>query len=134
MKIFYYSLIMISAFFIIIHPTFSQYESIELYIYSDDFNKHTRPLVEFSHMVHDECLDCMDCMACHHDYDESGKNIGGNGGFCSDCHTKNAGDNPIPLMEAFHTLCKQCHAEEIEKHENKNIPQMCGQCHVKKRE
>ena len=133
MKVFYCNLIMISALFIIIHPAFSQYEDIELYIYSDDFSKHTRPLVIFSHINHGDC-DRIDCTECHHDYDESGENIGGNGGFCLDCHTKNAGDNPIPLMEAFHTQCKQCHAKEIGKSKNKNIPQMCGQCHVKKRE
>ena len=133
MKIFYYTLIMISALFIITYPAFSQSEDIELYIYSDDFSKHTRPLVIFSHINHGDC-DRIDCTECHHDYDESGENIGGNGGLCLDCHTKNAGDNPIPLMEAFHTQCKQCHAKEIGKSKNKNIPQMCGQCHVKKRE
>jgi len=122
---------MISALFIIIFPAFSQYEDIELNIYSEDFNQHTRPLVVFSHVNHEECMDCIDC---HHDYDESGENIGGDGGFCSDCHTKSAGDNPIPLMEAFHIQCKQCHAKEIRNNENKNIPQMCGQCHVKMRE
>ncbi len=126
MKVFYFSLIMISAFIIIIDPVFSQDEFIE--VNSDEFKTHTRSLVVFPHMIHEDSIECWDC---HHDYDESGENIGGDGGFCSDCHTKNAGDNPVPLMEAFHIQCKQCHAKEISKSENKNMPQMCGQCHVK---
>ncbi len=109
-------------------PLFSQDEFIE--VNSDEFKEHTRPLVVFPHMVHEDSLYCEDC---HHDYDESGENIGGDGGYCSDCHGKNTGDNPIPLMEAFHIQCKQCHAKEIAERENKNIPQMCGQCHVKKK-
>ena len=128
MKILYYNLIIIFAFCIIIPPAFSQYEDIELYIYRENFNQHTRPLVIFSHMMHEECMDCMNC---HHKYDESGENIGGDGGCCSDCHTKNVGDNPIPLMEAFHIQCKKCHEKEIKTSKNKNIPQMCGQCHIK---
>ncbi len=129
MKIFYYSLIIISAFLIMSHPLFSQEEFIE--IESDEFTEHTRSLVVFPHMIHEDCVECMDC---HHDYDESGENVGGDGGYCSDCHEKKGGDNQIPLMEAFHIQCKQCHAQEVRKKENKNIPQMCGQCHVKKKE
>jgi len=126
MKLFYYHLAMIFLFFIMSDPIFSQDEFLE--INSDEFNVHTRSLVVFPHMVHEES---MDCMVCHHDYDEDGENIGGDGGYCSDCHTENAEENPIPLMEAFHIQCKQCHAEEIKENKNKNIPQMCGQCHVK---
>jgi len=125
MKIFYYGLIIISLFLIMVHPVFSQDEFIE--IDSDEFKEHTRSLVVFPHMVHEDCVECWDC---HHDYDESGENIGTDGGYCSDCHTKKAGENPVPLMEAFHIQCKQCHAKETSKNENKNIPQMCGQCHV----
>jgi hypothetical protein len=131
MKALYYNLIMISALFIIISPAFSNYEAIELYIYCDDFKKHTRPLVMFPHMIHGECMDCIDC---HHEYDEFGENVGGDGGFCSDCHTNSAKENQITLTEAFHIQCKQCHAEKVGENKNKNIPQMCGQCHVKEKE
>ncbi len=83
MKIFYYSLIIISLFSIMTQPLFSQDEFIE--VNSDEFKEHTRPLVVFPHMVHEDSMYCTDC---HHDYDESGENIGGDGGYCSDCHTK----------------------------------------------
>jgi hypothetical protein len=128
MKIFNYSLmIMISAFFIMVQPLFPQDEFME--IESDEFKKHTRSLVVFPHMMHEDCIDCIDC---HHDYDKSGELVWTDGGYCSDCHTKTSGDNPICLMDAFHIQCKQCHAKEAKQNYNKNIPQMCGQCHIKK--
>ncbi len=110
-----------------VFPAYSQDEIIE--INSEALGSHTRPVVQFPHMNHEEQIECSEC---HHEYDESGENIGGEGGYCSDCHTRNAGSNPVPLMEAFHLQCKQCHAKEIASSENKDMPQMCGQCHVKK--
>ncbi len=122
----YLGLSIVLAIFMTVNPAFSQDEFIE--INNDELGIHTRPIVVFPHEKHEEGLDCMDC---HHEYDESGENIGGDGGSCSDCHTQNPGANPVPLMEAFHLQCKQCHAKEISSSENKNMPQMCGQCHVK---
>lgn len=107
---------------------YPQEETME--INSPDFGTHTRPLVMFPHMLHEDQIDCGQC---HHDYDASGENIGGDGGRCAECHTQKAGSNPIPLMDAFHLQCKRCHAIEINTSDNKDIPQMCGQCHIRKR-
>ncbi|NOY70020.1 MAG: cytochrome c3 family protein [Deltaproteobacteria bacterium] len=109
-------------------PAYSQDDVIV--INSKALGNHTRPLVRFPHLKHEDQIDCSEC---HHEYDKSGENIGGDGEDCSDCHTKNAGSNPIPLMEAFHLECKRCHAKEISSSQNKNMPQMCGQCHVRRK-
>lgn len=108
-------------------PGFSQDETI--IINSPELGEHKRPLVEFPHLIHEDLYDCMEC---HHDYDESGVNIGGDGGYCADCHTVKAGDNPVPLLDAVHSQCLGCHAEAIVTSANKNMPQMCGQCHARK--
>ncbi len=127
MKIISRMLAMSLLFFIVVLPAFSQDEVIE--INNQELGIHTRPLVQFPHMIHEEVIECSEC---HHEYDDSGANIGGDGGSCTECHTKKAGSNPVPLMEAYHLQCKQCHAKTVAK-EKKSIPQMCGQCHVKKK-
>ncbi len=110
----------------LVFAAFSQEETFE--IKSEALGRHTRPVVNFPHGLHEEQIDCSQC---HHDYDSSGENAGSEGGYCSDCHSKEAKDNPVSLEDAFHLQCKQCHAKKISSAENKNIPQMCGQCHVK---
>lgn len=95
---------------------------------SDELGEHQRPLVTFSHKNHE---DRMDCIRCHHDYDEFGTNQGGEGQRCAGCHQKEADENPIPLMRAFHLLCKECH-QKISPREKYNPPIMCGQCHKRK--
>jgi len=95
-------------------------------INSELFGKHSRPIVIFPHILHEDCINCMEC---HHDFDESGENVGGFGGYCSDCHTKKGCGNCLPLMDAFHIQCKQCHAKEKKKGNPKHLPQMCGDCH-----
>jgi hypothetical protein len=127
-KVVGYVSILLTLMVIIVFPVHSQDELMK--IESAEIGAHKRPLVIFPHMIHEEAIECMDC---HHEYDASGENIGGEGGSCSDCHTRNSGTNSIPLIEAFHLQCKRCHAKEISTSENKNIPQMCGQCHAKKK-
>jgi len=85
---------------------------------------HQRPLVRFSHARH---MDAIDCSRCHHDYDQYGANIGGEGQACSECHGVNKA-NPVPLTRAFHVQCKGCHLELIRK-DRTSGPIMCGQCH-----
>jgi hypothetical protein len=87
---------------------------------------HQRPLVRFSHAKH---LDAIDCSRCHHDYDQFGANIGGEGRACSECHGANKA-NIIPLTRAFHLQCKNCHLDLISKGRTSG-PIMCGQCHKK---
>ncbi len=121
------SLAMLVMLFITTHSVFSQEEVME--IQSKALGKHERPVVKFPHLTHEDLIECSEC---HHDYDESGENIGGDGGNCSECHTKKAESNPVPLIDAFHLQCKGCHANTA-KSEKKKVPQMCGQCHQKKK-
>jgi hypothetical protein len=119
------NMIMLIVFLFISLPVFSQDEMV--LINSDEFGNHERPIVQFPHLKHEEVIDCSDC---HHEYDEFGDNIGGDGGYCSECHTQEPDLNPVSLVEAFHIQCKICHAK-IAKIEKRVMPQMCGQCHIK---
>ncbi len=85
---------------------------------------HQRAFVRFTHEKHAEVIDCS---RCHHDYDQYGANIGGEGQACSECHGMNRA-NPISLIKAFHLQCKSCHSDLISKGRTKG-PIMCGQCH-----
>ena len=127
MKYIYSTLAMAMMVLVTTLPVFPQEEVLE--IQSQALGKHERPVVTFPHLTHEDLIDCSEC---HHDYDESGENIGGDGGYCADCHSAEVGDNPVPLLDAMHMQCLGCHAKEITASDNKNIPQMCGQCHVRK--
>ncbi len=80
-----------------------------------------RPPVKFDHERHAGKLDCT---RCHHDYDEYGNNHGGEdrAQSCTNCHVGSVKEGVLPLMEAFHAQCKQCH-------EKTRGPVMCGECH-----
>lgn len=104
---------------------FSQEDMIV--INSSELGTHKRPLVVFPHLKHEQIIACN---RCHHDYDEFGNNLGGEGRTCSECHLKSAKSNPIPLMKAFHLQCKGCH-QNLAKKGKPEGPLMCGQCHVR---
>jgi hypothetical protein len=123
-QIYMWVVFMILVSFVV--TAYSQEDTLE--INSEALGRHTRPVVNFPHIMHEEQFECSQC---HHDYDDSGDNAGSDGGYCSDCHTKEAADNRVSLVNAFHLQCKQCHAREILSGKNNNIPQMCGQCHSK---
>lgn len=103
---------------------FSQEDTVVLN--HQQIGSHQRPLVRFSHAKH---LEAIDCSRCHHDYDQYGANIGGEGQACSECHGVNK-VNPVPLTRAFHLQCKSCHFDLISKRKSSG-PIMCGQCHKK---
>jgi len=105
---------------------FSQDAVIELN--SEGLGVHQRPIVEFGHEQH---ADILECLRCHHNFDQYGNNTGSEGQPCSDCHTKAAGENPVRLQEAFHTQCKRCHEQVLEKSVASG-PVMCGECHSKR--
>lgn len=84
-----------------------------------------RPAVVFAHARHAEAIDCL---RCHHDIDDYGVNRGSDGQPCGDCHTPEAGDNPVPLTRAFHLQCKGCHQDQTAAGRGQ-LPLMCGQCH-----
>lgn len=108
-------------------PTaFSQDANIELK--SAELGVHQRPIVILSHEKHSAVIDCV---RCHHDLDRFGNNKGSEGQSCSECHTRRAGANPVPLREAFHTQCKACH-EQVRLRGAPSGPVMCGECHVRK--
>ena len=92
---------------------------------SQELGAHQRPLATFTHEQH---ADVIDCLRCHHDFDKYGNNLGSEGQLCSGCHTQAAGENPIPLQDAFHIQCKTCHDQMLGK-EGISGPIMCGECH-----
>ncbi len=85
-----------------------------------------RPAVVFPHEKHAEL---MDCSRCHHDYDAYGVNKGDEGRRCAECHGSGKA-NPVPLQRAYHEQCLSCH-ERVNARQNRNLPVMCGQCHVR---
>lgn len=91
-----------------------------------------RPALVFPHERHTAVID--DCLRCHHDFDQYGVNTGSEGGKCSECHLKDPSpeDNPVPLVAAFHTMCKSCHQKVVVDRSGRKLPVMCGQCHVRK--
>lgn len=95
---------------------------------SEELGAHQRPSVVFPHEQHANVLDCV---RCHHDFDQYGNNLGSEGQRCSDCHSRVAGTNPVPLEEAFHMQCKQCHVRLMVK-KTPSGPVMCGECHFRK--
>ncbi len=99
------------------------------FIKSPAFKKHQRPPAVFYHDQHNEKAGIEDCSICHHYY-ENGKLVEGAmsvGQPCSDCHhLKKYKGNKIPLMDAYHNRCIQCHKQR------KKGPLACGECHVKK--
>lgn len=118
--------LMIVALFL---PNAFSQEEIML-ISHEELGVHQRPLVQFHHGKHAAILECV---RCHHEYDEYGNNTGGEGQLCSECHTPKAGENPVPLVRAFHLQCKGCHENLLTKG-RKTGPAMCGQCHIKKQQ
>lgn len=87
-----------------------------------------RPAALFDHDTHNELAKIEDCAVCHHVW-ENGKLVPDESSEdtpCSDCHGLAPGpDNPVPLINAFHTQCKGCHEKQ------KKGPLLCGQCHKK---
>jgi len=93
------------------------------------FNPRTmeRTSVIFLHDAHNEKAKIEECNECHHDY-KDGKKIedaSSEGTACSECHKSRDGEDPLPLIRAYHLQCKGCHAEK------RKGPGMCGECHVR---
>ncbi len=97
-------------------------------INSDELGEHQRPIVTFSHQRH---ADMIECARCHHDYDEFGSNLGGDGRPCSECHGQAQVSNPVALMKAFHLQCKGCHEKSAATGRH-DPPRTCGRCHEKR--
>ncbi len=128
MKFLNYNLLIVFVFLCMVLPAFSQDDIIV--IHNEEFGTHKRPYVEFPHTDHE---DLIECSRCHHDFDKFGTNTGGDGESCSECHSRTEDENPIPLMKAYHRQCKGCHIKISKNFGKENKPQMCGQCHVRKR-
>ena len=93
-----------------------------------ELGAHQRPLVRFDHDKHSSS---MKCSRCHHDYDKYGNNkVEEDGQACTACHEKKNGKTRIPLEQALHTQCKNCH-EDLRAQGAGNAPVMCGECHVR---
>jgi predicted CXXCH cytochrome family protein len=84
-----------------------------------------RPPVVFAHDAHNEAAGIDDCSGCHHLF-ENGARVEGSDSVgipCSDCHSVRPGENKVPLMVGYHTLCRGCHIDR------KTGPIACAQCH-----
>ena len=105
-------------------PGFPQQDVIQV----DDtaFTSRMRPPVSFLHDKHNEKAKIDQCYVCHHVYEHGKKleSISSEGTKCSECHKMQAGD-PMPLVAAYHNLCKGCHVQ------TKTGPIMCAECHAK---
>ena len=93
------------------------------------FRHRERPPAIFLHDNHNEQAGIEDCAVCHHVY-KNGMVLSGEsseGQECSECHGLTDRGNAMPLMKAYHGLCKSCHREK------KAGPVTCGECHPKDR-
>jgi len=90
------------------------------------FTTKMRPPVSFLHDQHNEKAKIDQCNVCHHVYEHGTKSesTSSEGTKCSECHKMPAGD-PMPLIAAYHNLCKGCHMK------TKTGPVMCAECHAK---
>lgn len=93
------------------------------------FDQLKRPAAVFDHDAHNEAALIDDCAVCHHVW-ENGKLVPDESSEdtpCSDCHGIAAGsNNPVPLVNAFHTQCRSCHVKKGKG------PLLCAECHQKK--
>jgi hypothetical protein len=109
-------------------PTYSQEDMATLE--DSGFKDRQRPAAIFAHDAHSEKAEIDECNVCHHVYKE-GKKIADDsseGQECSECHQLKAyQENAIPLMKAYHALCKGCHQRK------KGGPLTCGECHTRKK-
>jgi hypothetical protein len=94
-----------------------------------DFETVRRPGAVFAHDDHNDKAGLTDnCALCHHVYENKVRipNESSEGQPCSDCHgLKSSPENSIPLLQAFHGRCKECHFDSGKG------PVLCGQCHIK---
>ena len=71
------------------------------------------------------------CETCHHEYNENTKTLfyaKGREGTCRYCHLQQPEQNRIPLRQAAHTACIECHREITAKNETAG-PFSCDGCH-----
>ncbi len=95
------------------------------------FHHPQRTPAVFDHDDHNERANLEDdCAVCHHVYDgkELVEDESSEDSMCSECHAlKATPENSVPLRQAFHRRCKECHFESAKG------PVLCGECHIKKR-
>ncbi|UCD30881.1 MAG: cytochrome c3 family protein [Desulfobacterales bacterium] len=90
------------------------------------FKKHFQPPVRFDHYLHETLIRCR---VCHHDFNIFSNRNFGKGSKCSSCHKEKLNkDIPVPLLMAFHKMCRGCH-ENYLNWGRRSGPVMCGVCH-----
>ena len=117
--------------FVAIFMVMTAYSQEDIVAIEDSaFTDRQRAVAVFPHDEHNEKAALEECNVCHHIY-EDGKKAGdesSEGAECSECHQVKGGDNPVPLMKAYHDMCKGCHLRrggEVPK----TGPVTCGECH-----
>ena len=95
------------------------------FLNSADFENVQQPPSSFDHDFHDLDLE-IECEKCHHVY-ENGvliKDKSSENKRCIECHPLKVNEEyKIPLLQAFHSGCQDCHRKEGKG------PLMCGECH-----
>ena len=93
---------------------------------SKGFSRHYQPPVKFDHYLHETILRCR---MCHHDFNVFSNRNFGKGSKCSTCHKEKLNkDIPVPLLTAYHQLCRGCHDNYL-NWGRRSGPVMCGVCH-----
>lgn len=115
---------------ILVSPiAWSQDEKVEegiMDLKSRGFSRHYQPSVRFDHYLHETLLRCR---MCHHDFNVFSNRNFGKGSKCSTCHKERLNkDLPVPLLTAFHQLCRGCHDNYL-NWGRRSGPVMCGICH-----
>ena len=96
---------------------------------SREFGQHEESLVRFNHYLHENIFRCL---VCHHDFRVYSNRNDGKGSKCSSCHKREPGkDIPVPLLEAFHGNCIECHEKYLDW-DRPAGPVECGDCHEEK--
>ena len=114
---------------LIIGPDFSE-EGMGI-LKDSGFKDMQRPPAVFSHDEHNEKAALDECSVCHHVYVDGKKaaDESSEGQECSECHGLKANeDNALPLMKAYHDMCKGCH-QKAKAEGKKRGPVTCGECH-----
>ena len=94
---------------------------------SREFVTHEEPLVRFDHYFHENFIQCL---VCHHDFKVFSNRNEKIGTKCSSCHKREPNEDiPVPLLEAFHGNCIDCHQKHLDRGQSSG-PVDCGDCHL----
>ncbi|MCY1392817.1 hypothetical protein D9M71_76980 [compost metagenome] len=85
-----------------------------------------RPLlpINFDHRTHGQ----VNCLTCHHDYQDKSQ-AGAADRTCVLCH-KQTPALAVRIEADFHSLCRGCHLQQLQRVKASGPVQACRQCHT----